>query len=147
MKKALAILLLLVFAAPGCATNAGNVRYGRALSRESAPKADPRKVEKEANATLKAIVLAWVQADAKQLAPWDPGGLIKLQDNGETRKTSLDLVEEAIWIGKDTVMIRTSWTKNANDVTGSGATRHIANFIFTAASPLTLIAIEGENPF
>ena len=137
MKKTAGILLLIfAVAGSGCAT-----------LETTALKRDPPRCEKEAKDILKRITKAWELGDIKEVARWDPHRLIKPCDPGTDRGATLDLKEEAVWIGDDTVMVRASWRRAPQEVSGSGATRHMAEFTLKAASPVTLVSIEGENPF
>lgn len=146
MNKTFFILVLSVFAVSGCATVGPSGQTG-ASTPATAYKNNPRKVEKEANEAMKALVLAWTRRDNAQLDRWDPSKLISRDSGSAERHASLDLIEEAIWIENDTVMMRASWRRDANGQTGSGTTRHMANFIFKKGSPMVLTAIEGESPF
>ena len=63
------------------------------------------------------------------------------------KNSDLDLREEAVWIGPKTMIIRASWKKGSEPTTGLGATRHMADFVFTTEGPMTLQTVSGENPF
>ena len=147
MTKTVVLLLLMALAATGCAGSVPEMFQpsgdGDAQLRDL--KCDPRKGEQDAKKALQKLTQAWLSRDKGELTQADPKGLIC--PKGPEGPTELDLTEEAVWIGKETVMIRASWSKDGLEQSGSLARRRMASFIFDVAHAMTLQAIEGENPF
>ena len=145
MTKTAVILLLMALAVTGCAGLTPEIasRSGDAQLRNL--KHDPGKGEQSAKEALRKLTQAWLAGDKAELAQGDPKGIISLK--GPEGPSELDLTEEAVWIGKETIMIRASWSKDSVERSGSRATRRMTNFVFDGAHAMTLQAIEGENPF
>ena len=141
MIKVLGILCL-VFVVGGCAAiqPPGTQAVGAQLKKQ------PQKCEKETKETFRRLTDAWARGDLRELRQWDSRGLIKVEKPGRPAG-ELDLLVEAIWIRADNIMLRVSWHEAAEQSTGPETTRHMADFLFKAASPVTLEAVEGENPF
>ena len=139
------LLLVVALTTAGCATlgleTTPQAREGSLLEL----KRDPKKYEQKAKEALQKLARAWVAGDRKELAEWDPLGLIPLEGRG--LPSALDLCVEAVWMGTDSVMIRASWSKGPTESTGSMAKRQMANFTFDVMNSMKLKAVESENPF
>ncbi len=139
------LAILLVCFCPVLAGCAAPNAYRTAEEQAMALRRDPKKFEQMAKEALIKMAQAWAQGDATELAKSDPHHCIKPKGLGAP--ASLDLLKEAVWLGKDSVLIRASWSRDSLQSTGPLATRHMADFHFTVADPMTLQSIEGENPF
>ena len=145
MTKTVALLLLVSLTAAGCATVTPATSFPTGEEALLRLKRNPTTYEQGAKGIINTIARAWAVGDQKELARWDPLGLIRPKGPGTA--ASLDILDEAVWIGTDTITIRASWSKDSVESSGSLATRHMVNFTFDVTRSMTLKAIEGENPF
>ncbi len=134
---------LVSFLLTSCAS-VGPASQGESPSAEL--KKDTAKYERGAKELLAGIIQAWACNNPKDLVRLDPMRVIPLRSADEITN-SINLKEEAVWVDTDSVTLRISWQKESEPRTGFFAVRHMANFIFKPLEPMTLSAIEGENPF
>ncbi len=104
---------------------------------------DPKQAEDQAKRRLREIETAWMKHDETALRRWDPRGFIALSG----KPPALGLVPEAVWIKPQTVLVRASWTRGPEEESGSRATRHMTDFEFDNNQSMTLLSLQGENPF